>query len=142
MGGFIDDIEAKILDDFTKKTAYTPPTTWYCALSTTTPTDAGANFTEPTGGYVRFPFTAATWTTATTGDPASTSYGAWVTFPIATGGWGTVTHFGMFTVATTSTGTVQFWGTLSAAKGVQTNDQLVFTTNQLFLKLGDPTDAY
>jgi hypothetical protein len=35
-------------------TAYTAPTTVYMALSTTTPTDAGGNVTEPSGnGYAR-----------------------------------------------------------------------------------------
>lgn len=143
MAGFTNTYEASILDDFTGKAAFTPPTTLYVGVSTATPTDAGASFTEPSAGaYTRFPCTAATWTAATTGDPASTSYGAQITYPQATGGWGTLTHFGLFSVKTPSTGGVFNWGTLTVAKAVQTNDSLSFAANTLFLKLGDPTDTY
>jgi hypothetical protein len=76
------------------------------------------------------------------GNPSSTSYGAVVTFNQATGGWGTVTHFGLFSVATLSTGLVRFWGTLDQSKAVQTSDTASFAANTLLLKLGDPPDTY
>ncbi len=142
MGGFVNSEEMKVLDHYTGKTAYTVPT-WYIALSTTTPTESSGTFTEPSnGGYIRFQVTAATWTAASGGDPSSTSYGAVITFPAATGGWGTVTHFGMFSVRTQSTGLVQFWGTLDQAKAIQTSDTASFAANTLLLKLGDPPDVY
>lgn len=142
MGGLINATEQALLDHFTGKTAYTAPT-WYIGLSTTTPTETGGSFTEPSaGGYLRFQVTAATWTAATGGDPSSTSYGAAIAFAAATGGWGTLTHFGMFSVATVATGTVQFWGTLTNAKAVQTSDSASFAANTLKLELGDPTDTY
>ena len=143
MGGFVNSVEMAILDDFTGKAAYTPPVTIYVGLSTTTPTEGSGTFTEPTnGGYIRPTLTAATWTAATSGDPSSTSYGGAITFAQATGGWGTVTHFGLFTVKTQSTGLVQFWGTLTNAKAVQTNDTASFAANTLKLELGDPPDVY
>jgi hypothetical protein len=141
MGGFVDSEEMKVLDHYTGKTAYTVPT-WYIGLSTAQPTEAGA-FTEPSAGaYARFQVTAATWTAASGGNPSSTSYGAVVTFNQATGGWGTVTHFGLFSVATLSTGLVRFWGTLDQSKAVQTSDTASFAANTLLLKLGDPPDTY
>ncbi len=143
MGGWVNSVEMAILDDFTGKTAYTPPPTLYLALSTTVPTESSGNFTEPSnGGYIRPTLTAATWTAATGGDPSSTSYGATITFAQATGGWGTVTYFGLYSVKTQGTGLVQHWGTLSTPKAIQTSDTASFATNTMLLKLGDPPDVY
>ena len=142
MGGFVNSVEMAILDHFTGKTTYTAPT-WYVGLSTTTPNESSGSFTEPTnGGYIRPTLTAATWTAATGGDPSSTSYGGAITFAAATGGWGTVTHFGLFSVKTQTTGLVQFWGTLTTPKAIQTSDTASFATNTLLAKLGDPPDTF
>jgi hypothetical protein len=142
MGGFVNSVEMKLLDHFTGKTAYTAPT-WYVALSTTLPTEGSGNFTEPTnGGYIRPELTAGTWTAASGGDPSSTSYGGAITFAQATGGWGTVTYFGLFSVKTQTTGLAQFWGTLTTPKAIQTSDTASFAANTLFVKLGDPPDTY
>ena len=142
MGGFINAEEQRLLDHWTGKTSYSVPT-WYCAVSTTTPTEAGATFTEPSAGaYARKQVTAATWTAATGGDPSSTSYGAQITFNQATGGWGTLTHFGFFSALTLATGLPLFWGTLTNAKAIQTNDSASFAANTLLVKLGDPPDTY
>jgi len=142
MGGLVNSTEMAMLDHFSGKTAYTVPT-WYVALSTTLPNESSGSFTEPSnGGYIRQTLTAATWTAATGGDPSSTSYGGAITFPTATGGWGTVSYFGLFSVKTQSTGLVQFWGTLDAAKAIQTNDAASFAANTLLVKLGDPPDTY
>ncbi len=142
MGGFVDSEEMKMLDHYTGKTAYTVPT-WYVALSTTLPTEAAGNFTEPTAGaYARVQLTPATWTAASGGDPSSSSYGGAITFNQATGGWGTVTYFGLYSVATLATGLVRFWGTLTNAKAIQTNDTASFAANTLKIELGDPPDVY
>ena len=142
MGGFTNSTEALVLDHFTGKTTFTAPT-WYVGVSTTTPTEGAGSFTEPTAGaYARKALTAATWTAATGADPSSTSYGAQITFNQATGGWGTLTHMGLFSVLTLGTGLVQFWGTLTNPKAVQTNDSASFAANTLFVKLGDPPDTY
>lgn len=142
MAGFVNSEEMKVLDHYTGKTAYTVPT-WYAALSTTTPTEGGGSFTEPSAGaYARFQLTGSNWTAATGGDPSSTSYGSTVTFNQATGGWGTVTHYGLFSVATLSTGLVRFWGTLTTPKAIQTSDTASFAANSMLIKLGDPPDTY
>jgi len=142
MGGFVDSEEMKILDHYTGKTSYTVPT-WYAALSTTTPTEGAGSFTEPSAGaYARVALTPATWTAATGGNPSSTSYGGTISFPAATGGWGTVTHWGLFSVATLATGLVRFWGTLDASKAIQTSDTASFAANTAKIMLGDPPDTY
>jgi hypothetical protein len=132
----------KVLDAWSGKTAYTVPT-WYVGLSTTTPTEGGGNVTEPSaGGYKRFQLTASNWTAATGGDPSSTSYGAAITFDQCTSSWGTVSHFGIFSVLTLSTGIVTMWGTLTSSKNIATNDTASFAANTLKLALGDPPDTY
>ncbi len=142
MGGFVNSVEMAVLDHFTGKTSYTVPT-WYVALSTTTPNESSGSFTEPSnGGYIRPTLTPATWTAATGGDPSSTSYGGAISFAQATGGWGTVSYFGLFSVKTQSTGLVQFWGTLTTAKAIQTNDTASFSANSLKIELGDPPDTF
>jgi hypothetical protein len=138
VAGPTDESEATLLDHYTGKQPYSVPT-WYVGLSSTTPTDAGGSFTEPSaGGYQRVALTAASWTAATGGDPSSTSYGATLSFPVSTGGWGGLSHFGLFSQSTG--GTVQAWGTLSSALTVGTGDRPVFAANSLRVRLGDPPD--
>jgi len=53
-------IDNAILDHFFSKSTWTAPAQIWLGLSSTTPTKAGANVTEPsTGGYTRIQLTAA-----------------------------------------------------------------------------------
>jgi len=57
---FSTTIDNKILDHLTGKATWTAPVAFYVGLSSTTPTKAGANVTEPsTGAYARVQITAA-----------------------------------------------------------------------------------
>lgn len=90
----------KMLDAMHGKASYVAPTTRYLALSTTAPTQAGTNFTEPSSGngYGRVAMTAASMASASGGVSANTAV---YYFPAATGsGWGTVTHLGVFDAST------------------------------------------
>lgn len=59
-------IENKILDHFLGKTAWSLPAAGpYVGLSSSTPTKAGTNITEPSGGaYARVQITSAQWNAA------------------------------------------------------------------------------
>ncbi|HEX5522781.1 MAG TPA: hypothetical protein VFX53_05005, partial [Pedococcus sp.] len=71
MAGFVDTVERALLDHFLTDPAYTPPATMYLALSSTTPTEAAGNFTEPSGGsYARVSPTATAWSAASGTAPA------------------------------------------------------------------------
>lgn len=122
--GPADSVETALADHVSGKSTYTPPT-WYAGLSTAEPSaDDGTGFTEPSaGGYARQALTPATWNAATGGDPSSTSYSEPIRFA-ATGGWGVITHIGLFSVATVSTGLPLWWGTVTNLD-VQTNDTMV-----------------
>ena len=67
------------------------PTNVQLALSTTIPTDAGPNITEPSGNnYARV--TMNTWSAATLASPDATSNSADAVFGAPSGSWGTVVY--------------------------------------------------
>jgi hypothetical protein len=87
-----------LLDHWMGHSSYTPKTTFYVGLSTTTPTESGSGVTEPSGGaYARVAVTKSNFLTAASGELVSNSH---VTFPEATADWGTCTHFVIYDAAT------------------------------------------
>ena len=144
MSGFVDSIERALLDHFLTDPAYTPPATMYLGLSTTTPTEAGGNFTEPSSGsYARVSTAAADWSAASGTAPAVKTNTATKTFPTATGDWSSganMTHFGLFDASTA--GNLLCWGALGTAKPVLTDDTPSFGAGALVLQMGDPGDTY
>lgn len=87
----------KLLDATHGKASYTAPATVYVGLSTTTPTAAGGNVTEPSGGaYARVAMPAASWGSASNGTITNT---AAINFPTATAAWGTVVSVVVFDAA-------------------------------------------
>lgn len=92
--------KAAILDHYYGGGDLSRPATIWIGLSTTTPTDTGANFTEPIGnGYVRLELAnnTDTWNDATADDPSEKTNKIEFTFAEASGAWGTITHWGLFT---------------------------------------------
>lgn len=144
MAGFVDTVEQNLLNHFLTDPAYTPPATMYIALSSTTPTEAGGNFTEPSGGaYARVSTAAADWGAATGTAPATKSNTATKTFPTATADWvagANLTYFGLFDALTV--GNLLAFGQLTTAKPVLNGDTASFAIGALVLKLGDPGDTY
>lgn len=95
--------------------------TAYVALSSTTPTLAGGNVTEPSGGsYARVATSGATWGTAAS---SSITNAAAITFPTATADWvsGSNLTYGVIYDASTS-GNVLAYGALTVAKNVLNGD--------------------
>lgn len=141
MAGFTDATEQGLLDYFV---ATYSQTTKYIGLSSTTPTEAGGNFTEPSGGsYARVSTTSSDWAAATGTAPATKATNTAKTFPTATADWvsgSNLTHFGLFSAS--SAGTLLAWGALGTAKPVLNGDTASFASGALVLKLGDPADSY
>ena len=144
MAGFVDAVEQAILDGFFTDPAWTPPATMYIALSSTTPTDAGGNVTEPSSGsYARVSTVAADWAAASGTAPATKANSATKTFPTATGDWlsgANLTHWVLYDASTS--GNPQFWGTITTPKPVLNGDTPSFPAGTLVTKLGDPGDSY
>lgn len=112
------------------------PATWYLGLSTTTPSNDGAGFTEPVAGaYARVAITNdATNFPAAFDDGGVTKKhnGVKFTFPDPTGNWGVVTYFGFFTDPTG--GTVQYFQALDAGINPKNgNTPVEFDINQLVM---------
>jgi len=121
--------ENATLDAWFGAVTLTPPSSWYCALSTTTPTEAGTSFTEPSSGaYARVAITnnATNFPAASSG--AKTN-GTAITFPESTASWGTITHIGFYNQA--SGGALYFWEALPTSKAVAANTTVYFSVGSL-----------
>jgi hypothetical protein len=98
-------------------------TTWttftgYLALSTTTPTDANTNVTEPVGnGYSR---QAITFSAPSDGSSTNSE----ITFTASGGNWGTITHAVIYDASTS--GNMIAWDALSTSRAVNDGDTLTF----------------
>lgn len=107
MGGASDYVENKMLDAILG-TGFTKPAAVYMALFTSYPTDAGTGTEVSGNGYARVDVTAL-WAAASGGQKKNS--GA-INFPAASGSWGTITHWALFTAS--SGGNMLFYGELSA----------------------------
>ena len=90
---FSDVLENEVLDHVFGNAAYSAPATLYVALSTSDPLDSNSGLAEPAGnGYARVAVVnnLTNWPAAAGG---LKSNGTAITFPLATGAWGTITHF-------------------------------------------------
>lgn len=123
MGGFTRAVRKALLDHYFGKSTLTPPTI-YVGLSSTTPTSAGANVTEPSGGaYTRVATAAADWNASTAADPCSLDNANAITFAAASADWvagANLTHAVLFDAPTA--GNVIGFGALAVAKPVLSGD--------------------
>ena len=128
-GGFSTYLANKFLDHVFKVASFTVPTNIYVGLSTTTPTDAGTNITEPaTGAYARVQ--KNTWDAAAAG--ATENTGA-ITFPTASGSWGTVTYVVIYDASTA--GNFLMYAALGASQAVVTGNVVEFDDGALDITL-------
>lgn len=121
------------MNEFFGGTNYIPAATLHVGLSTTTPSKAGSNITEPSGnGYARVavPNNASNFPAASAG---SKQNGATIAFPEATGVWGTVTHFVVYDAATN--GNALIYGALANSKSIEAGDTPSFSAGGLSFSL-------
>lgn len=106
----------------------TRPTSWYLALFTTNPTDAGSGSEVSTSGtgYSR---KAIAFTV--TDDTARNS--ATVTFDAATGEWGTIAYIGIYDASTN--GNLLFHGAVTTSKQISVGDTFQVSQNNLSITL-------
>jgi hypothetical protein len=132
MAGFSDFAENEILDHVFGNSAYTIPTTYYFALYTANPTDAGGGTEVSGGSYARVAVTNNT-TNFPAASGGSKSNGTAVTFPTATANWGTVTSVGIFDASTA--GNLIAWNTLTTSKTIDNGDTASFAASSLTFTL-------
>jgi hypothetical protein len=117
------------LDAWFGAVALSVPGTWYAALSTSTPTEAGLNFTEPAAGaYARVAVTNNLTNFPSAANGAKIN-GTAITFPESTASWGTITHIGFYNQA--SGGSLYFWEQLPTSKTVASNTTVYFSIGSL-----------
>jgi len=126
MGSFSDDTERRILDHVVGKTTFTMPTA-YIGLSTADPLDDESGLAEPSGmGYARVVTNAADWNAAIEGSPSSISNALDITFPEASGDWGIITHFALFSAAT-GVDVMMAHGSLTSSKHIESGEIAKFS---------------
>jgi len=115
-GKLTNYLENELIDHVLKVGAWSRPANLYVALCTADPgeTATGATLTEPAGnGYARVAIDAD-WAAAAA---RATSNSGIVTFAIATGAWGTITHFAIVDSAS-GAGNVLCYGEVTPNKSV------------------------
>ena len=121
-------LQGKLLNNAFRDTAYTPPTTVYCALFTTQPNAGGTGGTEVSGsGYTRV--------AVTFGAPSSGVIlnSAQITFPTAPGSWGTIVSACLYDAATS--GNLLALGSLSSATPISVGQSLTFPDSEFEVQL-------
>lgn len=128
-------IDNAILDHVTGKATWTAPAAFYVGLSSTPPTKAGANVTEPSGnGYARIQVTAAQFASAAS---SATTTNTDKSFPTATGDWlsaADLTHAVFYDAS--SGGNFLGFKALTTARKVQNGDTFRIPAGDLDLAMG------
>lgn len=150
--GLFDLFEQKVLDHIFTDPAWAPATTLYLALSSTTPTEAGGNITEPSGGsYARVATVSSAnanpdWSAASGTAPAVKTNTATFTFPTASADWVSAANLTYAVLCNSISGatTADFiaFGLLTTAKPVLNGDTASFAASAITMQLGDPGDTY
>ena len=134
MGKMGTYLKNKILDYVYSKAEFTPATTLYMGLSTTTISADGGNITEPTGnGYARVAVTnnATNFPAASSG---AKSNGVDISFITPTGDWGEVTDF-FLTDAETGDGNFYGGGALASPQTINSGNIVTFKAGDLDISL-------
>lgn len=129
MAALSDYAEKLLLDWMMTTGAATRPTTWFLALYTAPPSDAGGGTEVAGNGYARRPIAFAAASTP----GGSTNNTAIVDFTAAGGNWGTVTHVGIHTAATG--GSLLWHGAMAAPKTINDGDTLSFAVGAVNVTL-------
>jgi hypothetical protein len=112
---FSNTFETHVLNYVFTTSSVTRPTAWYLALFTSDPAEDASGTEVSTSGTA---YTRKAVTFTVSGNTASNS--AEIEFPTATASFGTVTHVGVFTAATS--GTLVAYAALSTSKTIDTGD--------------------
>ena len=121
---------------FQTKTSPGIPSKYYIGLSTTAPTLAGGNVSEPltASGYARVELANLS---EPTGGVVTNSVA--ISFNESTASWGTITHFVIFDSATVGSGNLLMYGTLSTPRSVETATILTIKAGYLNLSAQNPS---
>lgn len=144
MASMSNYLENKLVDFLFRGGSYTPPSTIYLALCTSTPTDAstGSNISEISGGnYSRQSISSASgnWY-STQADTTSTSSGTnGTTSNVNAVTWSSVTWSGTVTSVAlcdaSSGGNMLFYSALSSSKTIASGDSISFPVSGVSIQI-------
>ena len=130
MAALTNFAENKIVDALLRGQSLAAPATWYIALFTVTPGEAGGGTEVSGGGYARVAVNAslAAWagtqgagtTAVSSGTSGTTSNNASATFPTPTANWGLVNSWGLMDASTG--GNMWIYAALTTSKNVNNGD--------------------
>lgn len=123
----------KILDYEFGNTSYTPASTMYFGLSTTTIANNGTGATEPSGGsYARVSLVnnKTNWGNASNGSLTNLST---VQFTESTASWGTITY--VFISDASTSGNILYFGALSPSRTVAINTIVYFSASAITVSI-------
>ena len=119
-GGLGNHFGQQILDLLLGDQSFTPPGTWYAALMTANPTDAGGGTEVSGGSYARIAVTNNTANFPSASSSAVMNTGTTMDWGVATANWGTIVGIAFYDAA--SGGNLGPWGPLSVNKTVNNGD--------------------
>lgn len=121
---FVDCVAGNV---FHTKTDPAIPTAYYLGLSTTAPTESGANVTEPTdSAYARIALTNLTEPSGGVIENANS-----ISFNESTQSWGTITHYVVFDSPTSGQGNLLMYEELETPRNVEPATVMMFKENTL-----------
>jgi hypothetical protein len=129
MAALSDHAENLLLNFLMTTGTATRPTSWYVALFTSAPNDAGGGTEVSGNGYSR---QSVSWDTAS-GTGGTTANSGAVSFTASGSGFGTVTHIGIFDAS--SSGNLLWHGAMDASKTVASGDVLQFAAGAIDLTI-------
>lgn len=129
MTDLMDYAEDILVNGLFRNGTISRPANWYVALSSTTPTEAAGNITEPGNGYARQAVAtgaSSAWDASSGGATANTNE---IAFPTATGSWGTLTH--VLLNDTLTVGNFWFFSALDSSVSITTDEVFRFVAGAL-----------
>ncbi len=130
----ITNYQASLVQNYAfGRTTFSPPTTYYLALSKTAVAANGTGMSEPSGGnYARIAIanSKTTWSTSSDGTISNLDR---IEFNESTTSWGTCTHAVLMDAATG--GNVLYSSELNVPRDIQANSQLYFAVGGIQFRL-------
>ena len=122
--------------EFGREAGNNPPSAYFIALSTTTPTVAGAGFTEPQfSGYARVSVDNNKTTGFENANNGVVRNISSRSFPDSTAPQGTMTHWGIFDTA--SGGNLLYFGALSEPLVIAAGSRVIIDAGALQFEVGN-----
>jgi ABC-type transport system involved in cytochrome c biogenesis permease subunit len=113
----------KVLDHILKNTSYSPPATVYIGLYTSNPDNDNSGSEVSGNNYSR---TAMAFSSASA---KATSNSGVVVSAVASGSWGTITHFGILDASTS--GNLLYYGAFTASKTITNGEAAYFAAGEI-----------